>query len=69
MESISHHIMPLVINSFRGGHTHTNTHTDVCTETILRNQVSVRHRQVHTRSKNNSSIVIMRYLRVTFNAS
>ena len=26
MGSISHHIMPLVINSLRGGHTHTHTH-------------------------------------------
>jgi len=25
--SISHHIMPLVINSLRGGHTHTHTRT------------------------------------------
>ena len=30
--------MPLVINSLGGGHTDTNTHTDVRTETILRNQ-------------------------------
>ena len=29
--------MPLVINSL-GADTHTNTRTDVCTETILRNQ-------------------------------
>jgi len=27
--SISHHIMPLVINSLGGGHTHTHTHTDI----------------------------------------
>ena len=44
MGSISHHIMPLVINSLGGGYTHTNTHinmhTDVHTGTILRNQVS-----------------------------
>ena len=35
------HNMPLVINSLGGGHTHTNTHmhTDICTETHLRNQV------------------------------
>ena len=26
MGSISHHIMPLVINSLRGGHTHATTH-------------------------------------------
>ena len=30
--------MPLVSNSLRAD-THTNTHTDVCTETILRNQM------------------------------
>ena len=38
MGSISRHIMPLVINSLGGGHTHINTHTDIRTETILRNQ-------------------------------
>ena len=27
MESISHHIMPLVINTLGGGHTNTHTHT------------------------------------------
>ena len=38
------HITPLVINSLKGGHTHTytqihtHTHTDIHTETILRNQ-------------------------------
>ena len=37
MDSISHHITPLVINSL-GADTHTNTHTDIRTETILRNQ-------------------------------
>ena len=41
--SISPHIMPPVINSIGGRHTHANTHiyihTDVRTETILRNQV------------------------------
>ena len=35
MGSISCHIMPLVINSLGAG---THTYTDVCTETILRNQ-------------------------------
>ena len=45
MGSISHHIMPLVINSPRGGYTYkytytyTHIHTDIPTETILRNQV------------------------------
>ena len=38
MGSISRHIMPLVINSLGGGHTYTNTHTDVRTGTISRNQ-------------------------------
>ena len=33
--------MPQVINSLRGGHTHT--HTDLRTETILRNQVRTGH--------------------------
>ena len=36
MGSISCHIMPLVISSLGGRHAHT--HTDVCTETTLRNQ-------------------------------
>ena len=40
MGSISHHIMPLVINSLGGGHTHVNTHTyayrHLQTEAILR---------------------------------
>ena len=27
MESISHHIMPLVIDSLEGGHTHKHTRT------------------------------------------
>jgi len=35
--SISHHIMPLVINSLRGGHTHTHTHI-ARTKAISRNQ-------------------------------
>ena len=45
MRSISHNIMPLVIDSPVGGdththkYTHTHTDTDICTETILRNQV------------------------------
>ena len=39
MRSISRHIAPLVIDSLGGGHTHEHTHTDVRTETILRNQV------------------------------
>ena len=34
MESMSHHITPLVINSLGGGHTHTH----VRTETILINE-------------------------------
>ena len=33
MESISCHIMPLVINSLGGGHTHTHTHTQTQTQT------------------------------------
>ena len=40
MGSISCHITPLVINSLGGGHTHkhTNTHTDIRTGTISKNQ-------------------------------
>ena len=33
MGSISHHIMPLGINSLRHRHTHTHTHTHACTNT------------------------------------
>ena len=33
------HITPLIISSLGGRDTYTDTHTDVCTETILRNQV------------------------------
>ena len=32
MESISHHITLLVINSLGGGHTHTHTNTDTHTD-------------------------------------
>ena len=42
MGSISRHIMPLVSNSLRGGHTHTYKHSR--TEAILRNQVHAGHR-------------------------
>ena len=44
MGSLLCHIMPLVTNNLRGGHTHmqththAHTHTDVCTEINLRNQ-------------------------------
>ena len=42
-QSISHHIMLLVINTLRSGHTHTHTHThtlaEARTKVILRNQV------------------------------
>ena len=37
MQSISHHIMPLVINALEGGH--TQRHTDMGTKAISRNQV------------------------------
>ena len=36
--SISHHIMPLVINSFGGGHTNTHAYRHSRTEAILGNQ-------------------------------
>ena len=48
MASISHHIMPLVINSLGGGHTNTHTHTDTRTETILRNQAHAGLRPART---------------------
>ena len=51
MGSISCHIMLLVINSLAAD-THANTHTDVRSETILRNQVSASHRPAHTWFKN-----------------
>ena len=40
MGSISHHIMPLVINNLRGGHTQTRTqaYRRSRTEAVLRNQ-------------------------------
>ena len=50
MESISVYIAPLVIHSLGGGH----THTDVCTETILRNQVSAGLWLAHIWFKNSS---------------
>ena len=46
-QSHSIYIMPLVINSLRGGHTckytHIHTHSDVRTETTLRNQECASH--------------------------
>ena len=42
MRSTSCHIMPLVINSLRHGHTHTQTHiSTICAGSTLRNQVCV----------------------------
>ena len=38
MGPISHHITPLVINSLRGEHTHTQAYRRLRTEAILRNQ-------------------------------
>ena len=38
---ISHHIMQLVINTLKGGHTDTHTHTDAQTKMISRNQACV----------------------------
>ena len=69
MGFISHHIMPLVINSFRGGH----THTDVRTETILRNQVHAGCRLAHNwftweelNRRNISTITINREYNILF---
>ena len=43
--SMSHHIMPLVINALGDGHTHT--HTDVQSKAISRNQAHVAKGRVH----------------------
>ena len=50
MGSISHHIMPLVINSLGGGHVHAHTHAyrHSQTEAILRNQANTGHRPACT---------------------
>ena len=54
MGSISHHITPLVINSLRGGHTHTQAYRHSWTEAILRNQACTSRRPARTWFKNNS---------------
>ena len=45
MGSTSHHIVPLIIDRLRGGHTHAyahaHTNSDILTKAILRNQVYV----------------------------
>ena len=59
MGSISHHIMPLVINSLGADtqtYTHTYTHIEVCTEKIVRNQAFVGLRPVRAWFKNYTSI-------------
>ena len=54
MGSISHHITPIVINSLKGGHTHTNTHAyrRSRTEAILRNQARTSLQPMHASLKN-----------------
>ena len=51
-QSYGVHIMPLVINSLRGGdthtHTHTHIHTDIHTESILRNQAYAWFKKLYT---------------------
>ena len=49
MGSISHHIMPLVINSLKGGHTHTHRHTHTHTHTQTQMQTSVQKQFLETR--------------------
>ena len=53
---ILHYITPRVINSLQGRHSYvhkyTCTHTDICTEIILKNQVCACHKQAHTWLKN-----------------
>jgi len=49
--SISHHIMPLVINSLGGGHKHTHKHTRILTsriKAISRNKSHAGQRPAHT---------------------
>ena len=53
--------MPLVINSLGGGQTHTNTHTDVRTETISRNQRRAGHRPAHAWFKNCQFLACLLY--------
>ena len=55
MGFISHHIMPIVINSLGDGDTNTYTHKHTymfCAESILRNQVHTGQRPAHTWFKN-----------------
>ena len=54
IEPISCHITPLVINSLRGGHTQTRTHTDVRTKLILRNQARAGLWPAHAWFKNST---------------
>ena len=59
MGFISRHIMPLVINSLGGRHTHTHkhTHTDVRTGTISRNQARAGLRPAHAWFKNTNIVL------------
>ena len=47
MGSISHHIMPLVIHSLGGGHTHMHPCRHLRTKVILRNQASAGLQPAH----------------------
>ena len=37
------YVYVFIVNNLEAGHIHTNTHADICTETILRNQVHIMH--------------------------
>ena len=51
------HITPLVIHGLGGGHTHTQTHTYIRTEVILRNQARAGLRPARAWFKNSPSLM------------
>ena len=58
--SVSHHIMLLVINALRGGHTDRQTHIYQCTtKAISRNRACVGHRPVLVWFKNFDDLPII----------
>jgi len=63
--SISHHIMALVINNLRSGHTHTHTHTNILTlrtKVFSRNQSRAGLRMVHAWFKNMCNVFTVLYI-------
>jgi len=60
---ISHPIIPIVINSFRGGHTQTHILT-LWTKAISRNQSHTGQRTVYTWFKNSKDGRIIQYIRI-----